>query len=88
MELSRSNFGMGVVQGRLYAIGGATDASFDEVYDPSTGCWSRIPPMAEPRLGLAVGVVGDNIFASGGYTKSSPSVNITMRLTIDNLTQT
>jgi N-acetylneuraminic acid mutarotase len=59
------------VIGKLYVIGGLTGAQFTPVdtvfaYDPPTNAWTARAPMPTARGALAVGVIGDKIYAVGG----------------------
>jgi N-acetylneuraminic acid mutarotase len=66
-------FAAGVVDDRIYAIGGATGGDYldeNEEYDPSSNTWTSMAPMPTPRHGLAVGVINDTIFAIGGRNSS------------------
>jgi len=62
-----------VVDGLLYAIGGATQGvehapglAVVEAYDPRTDTWTRKADMPTPRADLTVSAAGDKIFAIGG----------------------
>ncbi len=75
MPTSRCLFAIGVVNNRVYAIGGsstdlvkATDTNVHEEYDPTSDSWIDRTPMPTPRRGLGVGVLGDQIYAIGGGT--------------------
>lgn len=71
MPTPRSLFGVGVVNGRVYAVGGRALADNSlvealEVYDPVTDTWSTLAPLPTPRTGLAVGVANGILYAVGG----------------------
>ncbi len=75
MPTARQVLGVGVVNGKLYAVGGTTsvtssgsDFSVVEVYDPVTDTWSTKAPMPTPRHGLAVAVINGVLYAVGGYS--------------------
>jgi N-acetylneuraminic acid mutarotase len=61
-------------RGRLYVVGGYTGAGGGLAgesaallrYDPARDRWSRLPPMPTPRAALAVGVIGNRLYAAGG----------------------
>ncbi|MBN2316876.1 MAG: hypothetical protein JXM79_23310, partial [Sedimentisphaerales bacterium] len=60
-----------VVEGKIYAIGGATSIHGTylptvEVYDPITDSWARKTNMPTRRNGLATAVVNGKIYAIGG----------------------
>ena len=60
-------------EGNLYVLGGYTaDAALAGEsdaflrYDPARNRWTRMPPMPIGRAALAVGVIGDRLYAAGG----------------------
>ena len=62
-------FGAGTVNGKIYAIGGATGGLYldeNEEFDPSSNTWTSKTPMPTERHGLAIGVIHDTIYAIGG----------------------
>jgi N-acetylneuraminic acid mutarotase len=77
MSNPRGSFGVGVVNGILYAVGGilpiapggSTNVviSAAEAYDPLTNTWTAKAPMPTPRFGVAVGVVNGLLYAVGGH---------------------
>jgi len=70
MPTARMALGTCVVDGKIYAIGGALrphdKSSVVEVYDPDTDIWTRKAPMPTPRGGLGVSAVNGKIYAIGG----------------------
>ena len=63
--------------GSLYVLGGYTaDATLAGEtdaflrYDPARNRWSRMPRMPTRRAALAVGAIGDRIYAAGGAASS------------------
>ena len=71
MPTLRSGFGVGVVNGKIYAIGGdiGTAVRTVEEYNPTTDVWtinSSIPP-AFNNGGFGVGVVNGKIYTIGGF---------------------
>jgi N-acetylneuraminic acid mutarotase len=77
MPVPRRQFGVGVVAGKIYAIGGYVlpqDRKPEEpgrvdlvkVYDPATNTWARRAKMPTKRDGFGVGVVNNHIYAIGG----------------------
>ncbi len=73
MLTPRSFHAVGVVNGILYAVGGATLSGRDyldtvEAYDPITNRWTAKARMPTPREGLAVGVVNGILYALGGIS--------------------
>ena len=66
----RASLAAGVVDGKLYAVGGLYAGqvlSKVEVYDPATDTWSEVAPMNGPRRSFAAGVVDGKLYAVGGY---------------------
>jgi len=76
MPTPRDSFGLSVVGGKIYAIGGqrlscTIQLSTVEVYDPITDIWvGPLTPMLTPRAGLSTSVVNGKIYAIGGYNSS------------------
>jgi N-acetylneuraminic acid mutarotase len=73
MPTARIYLSTSVVNGKIYAIGGATrkipaaiSVSTVEEYDPSTDTWIVKSPMPTPRWGFATGTVEGKIYAIGG----------------------
>lgn len=78
MNVAREYLGLAMLDGKLYAIGGANNddsaaasSSFTqssvEIYDPAVDGWSFGADQPSERYGLGVGVVGTTIYALGGY---------------------
>ena len=77
MSVSRVDFGIGTVAGKIYTIGGwihpldkKPEAPWRidlvEVYDPATDTWMKRAKMQRRRDGFGVGVVNNHIYAIGG----------------------
>src|SRR5439155_16652468 len=70
MLTGQDAFGVGVVNGRLYAVGssdgGGGGLATVEGYDPGTDTWNPTAPMPTARYGLAVAVVDGILYAIGG----------------------
>lgn len=68
MPTPRAGLAVGVVDGKIYAIGGKDihHVNTTEMYDPETDTWSTKTPMPTGRGELAVGVVSGKIYAIGG----------------------
>ena len=77
MSIPRKQFGVGVVAGKIYAIGGYIHPldkkpedpwriDLVEVYDPATDTWAKRAKMPTKRDGFGVGVVNNHIYAIGG----------------------
>ena len=80
MPTPRYDLAVGVVNGILYAVGGAIQPdpwtnrlATVEAYDPTTNAWTTKAPMPTPRWGLGVGVVNGILYAVGGYDGASYS---------------
>lgn len=66
-------FAVGVVNGKIYAIGGAEPGAYlttNEEYDPAGNSWTTKDSMPTRRCGLAIGVAGGRIYAIGGANSS------------------
>lgn len=71
--------------GKLYRLGGldARNASGEEedlhsvdhfsCYDPATGAWTDLPPLPSPRSSHNAVVVGDTLYAVGGWALNGDS---------------
>jgi hypothetical protein len=77
MPFARSSSGssgsVGVINGILYAVGGATETGLvatSVAYDPATDTWTEIAPIPTPRVGLSDSVVGNVLYALGGANAS------------------
>ncbi|MFC1487829.1 Kelch repeat-containing protein [Thermoproteota archaeon] len=83
MHEARSNFGVAVVDGKIYAIGGALGgsniSSTNEMYDPVADMWTFKRSMPTARAGFAVAVYQDKIYCIGG---STPAENGTSNIVI------
>lgn len=71
MPTAREGMTSGVVNGKIYVIGGFNEnfgvVNTVEVYDPTTDSWSSGEAMPSARTGLPSGVVNNIIYAIGGY---------------------
>ena len=71
MPTARYRFGIAVVKGKIYAIGGLTSdgtLGTNEAYDPATNTWETKNPMPTPRYYFAVAVYDNKIYTFGGLT--------------------
>jgi hypothetical protein len=71
MYTVRRGLAAGVINNKLYAVGGRVDAEYlstVEEYDPLTDTWTTKASMPTARDELAVGVINDKIYAIGGYS--------------------
>ncbi|KAH9628749.1 hypothetical protein HF086_003703 [Spodoptera exigua] len=72
MSTRRSSVGVGVLGGKLYAVGGYDGASRQclqsvERYDPAADAWEPVDDMGARRSGCGVGVVDGALYAVGGH---------------------
>jgi N-acetylneuraminic acid mutarotase len=70
MPTGRRQLAVGVVNNKIYAIGGTGGETKVEEYDPATNTWTTKASMPTARYGLAIGVVNNNIYTIGGYGSS------------------
>ena len=85
MPVSRVEFGIGVVDGKIYIIGGAMRSGGErmgrvDVYNPATDTWVKGREMPTPREALGVEVVDNRIYAIGG--RGWPQVGFGPHLTV------
>jgi N-acetylneuraminic acid mutarotase len=69
MPTPRGGFGVAVVNGKIYAIGGLNNDSnlaVNQVYDPVMDFWRTRKPMPTPRSGCAVASYQGKIYVIGG----------------------
>ena len=73
MPTARSDLGVAVVDGKIFAIGGynAGYLSTNEQYDPATDTWTTKQPMPTPRSSFGIAVYQNKIYAIGGATGTS-----------------
>ncbi|MEK7767628.1 MAG: hypothetical protein AAB368_15465, partial [bacterium] len=69
MTTARYYAAAGVVDDRIYVIGGTNGASLgtNQEYNPATNLWTAKTPTSVARYGLVTGVVNGRIYAIGGY---------------------
>ena len=75
MSIPRRQFGIGVVAGKIYAIGGENFFEFEkpqrldhvEVYDPVSDTWAKRADLPSRRDEVKVAVVRDTIYVIGGF---------------------
>jgi hypothetical protein len=82
MPVPRTQFGVGVLNSRIYAIGGTEGpiessgpVGTNQAYDPSLNSWLTYTSMPTPRQRLAIGVVNGKIYAIGGGAHSIVGTN-------------
>ena len=70
MPTARGEFGVAVVNGKIYAIGGVSENGSPlntvEQYNPQTDLWTSMTPMPTPRSGFATAVYNGKIYIIGG----------------------
>jgi N-acetylneuraminic acid mutarotase len=70
MLTARGGFGVAVVGGKIFAIGGINGnylpVSTTEEYNPQTDEWTSKTPMPTPRSGFAIAVYQNKIYVIGG----------------------
>ncbi len=81
MPTARNHAASGVVNNKIYVIGGRVGAAFItrasnvdvvEVYDPATDQWGPLlAPMPEPRSAMVWGTHGGRIYMTGGENRTS-----------------
>lgn len=57
--------------GKLYVVGGSDGTqslTTTEMYDPVEQMWNPGPNMTTPRSNVGVAVVGNRLYAVGGFT--------------------
>ena len=72
MPMARLFVGTAVLDGKLYAVGGQSEAddatsNLVERYDLATNAWEAVAPMATARDGHAVAALDGKLYAVGGY---------------------
>ena len=70
MHEARTSIGMAVVNGKIYAIGGASQEGFsatNEEYDPATDTWTFKASMPTPRSAFGAALYHNKIYCIGGY---------------------
>jgi N-acetylneuraminic acid mutarotase len=91
MQQSRASFGVAVVNGKIYAIGGSytqtngnesssVTTNTTEAYDPTTNTWTTKAPMPIPRANFAIAVCENKIYVIGGIIEGK-------RLAVTNATE-
>lgn len=76
MPTARASFGVAVVDGKIYAIGGTNGSylAINEMYNPQTNTWTTKTPMPTPRKGCAIAVYQNKIYVIGGTLNESYTV--------------
>jgi len=78
MPTARSSFGVAVVDGKIYAIGGynGTALNTNEMYDPETDTWTRKTSMPTARSNFGIAVFQNKIHVMGGYVRYSGFLDV------------
>ena len=67
MPTQRSAGGTGVIDGKLYVVGGRPPHGADfAVYDPTSDTWTTLPNMPTQRNHLGVGAMDGKLYVAGG----------------------
>jgi N-acetylneuraminic acid mutarotase len=71
MPTPRAGFGVAVLNGKIYAMGGFDRSqthflTVNEEYDPATNTWTEKAPMLTPRVSFATAVFEGKIYSFGG----------------------
>lgn len=83
MPTARFSFGVAVLNGKIYAVGGAVAtqsgelSAANEEYDPITNMWAEKAPMPTQRYGCAVASYENKIYVFGGGINGSIYTNVT-----------
>ena len=85
MPTARASMAVGVINGKLYIVGGVDSNGSTEssvvVYDPITDKWSTATDEPTPRAVPAAAVVDDQLFVAGGNTDSTSGTSTAEVLT-------
>lgn len=73
--VQRYGAGITAADETLYSAGGYTNEYLDTVsrYHPDTGTWDALPSMLEKRADHALAIVGNRLYAFGGFNGSEPT---------------
>jgi N-acetylneuraminic acid mutarotase len=83
MPTARFSFGITIVNGKIYALGGAIATmsgeltAANEEYDPATNTWTEKAPMPTARYGCAVATCENKIYVFGGGGVNDSYINKT-----------
>src|SRR3972149_24677 len=78
MPTARDHLAIGVVNGKIYAIGGRIHGNYgknlnvNEMYNTTTDKWENKSPLPTKRSGVAASVVGSEIYVFGGEQRAGP----------------
>lgn len=74
MPTARSGFGVAVVNGKVYVIGGLTGdgaCGLNQMYDPATNTWTMKAPMPVARTRFGISVFQNKIYVFGGLLENN-----------------
>lgn len=89
LDQARAGLSATVLEGRVYAAGGAGLASPRdalEVYDPETGAWRALKPLPVGLERFGMAVLDDRIWVAGGYSSEGGAAPIDSVWSYDPLT--
>ncbi len=78
MPTARGSFGVAVVDGKIYAIGGFNGSNYlaiNEMYDPETDTWTTKQSMPTARHEFAIAVCQNKIYVIGGVFRANDFFN-------------
>ena len=78
MNTGRWGVGVGVLNGKIFAVGGYNGRQYlssVESYDPERNVWSNVADLSVPRCGPGVGVVDGVLYCVGGWTSNGSITN-------------
>ncbi len=83
MFTARSRAAAGLVDGRLYVVGGENatgDTDVSEVYDPAFDTWQRLPSRPVAARAAAAAGVGDKLYVAGGCSGEGAGLTVLDRV--------
>ena len=86
MPTARTGVATGVIEGKLYAVGGSPASGFPrtvaEAYDPATNTWATKAPALTSRAMAEAGSIGGKLYVVGGCIDSDCRIGTTNALEI------
>jgi N-acetylneuraminic acid mutarotase len=80
MKVARDHAFVGVINGRLYVVGGRDRPKYDivtvEEFDPGAGAWTERAPMPTGRSGGHATVLGGRLYVFGGEGNNASPVGL------------
>src|SRR5947199_9852261 len=70
MLTGRNYSSAGVIDSRLYVVGGGGGLNVNEAYDPLTDTWATKAPAPTPRAFAGAGVIAGKLYVAGGCINS------------------